>query len=326
MTRPVVLLTDDSIHPDAVALLRQTCEVRIAGAYADEATMVKAARDAVAILARLGTISAPVIAAAPGLRIVACHGSGVDDVDLDAATAAGVVVTNAGAANASAVAEYTFALLLALVRRVPQADRSMRSDGWDRAPLVGVGLEGRILGVVGLGQIGRRVARIGMGFGMTVLACDPKPVVPDGLAVRLAPLPVLLSEADVVTLHARSSRATRGIVDARAFSMMRPGGFLVNTARGDLVDQGAMLASLRSGHLAGAALDVYDLEPLPLESPLRTMENVVLSPHVAAQTADAVRAMGFAAARAILAELAGERPLSVYNPEVYAVRAGLGVG
>jgi D-3-phosphoglycerate dehydrogenase len=200
VSRPVVLLTDDSIHPEAVALLRQTCEVRIAGAYAAEATMVTAARDAVAILARLGTISAPVIAAAPGLRIVACHGSGVDDVDLAAATAAGVVVTNAGPANASAVAEYTFALLLALLRHVPLADRSMRSGHWDRAPLVGVGLEGRTLGVVGLGQIGRRVARIGLGFGMTVLACDPKPVVPDGLAVRLVPLSVLLSEWGLLLL------------------------------------------------------------------------------------------------------------------------------
>ncbi|MGE0226647.1 MAG: hydroxyacid dehydrogenase [Acetobacteraceae bacterium] len=317
MTRPVVLLTDPSIHQDAVARLRGTCDVRIGPAYADEATLIGAARNADAILVRLGMITAAVIDAAPRLRIIACHGSGVDCVDLPAAAARGIVVTNAGPTNAGAVAEYTFALLLALLRKVPQADRVMREGAWARGPQIGYGLEGRTLGIVGLGQIGARVARIALGFGMRVVATDPKPGVPGGLDLRLLPLPQLLQEADIVSVHARSTPATHRFIDGRAMALMRPGAWLINTARGDIVDQPALIAALQSGRLAGAALDAHDPEPLPSDSPLRRMENVVLSPHVAAQTHDSMRAMGLVAAEAILDVLAGRRPRHVYNPAVY---------
>ena len=311
--RPLVVFTDDSIAREAHELLAPHCDIRVVGAYAPEPAMIAAVRDADAVLARLGQITAGVIAAAPRLRIVACHGSGVDCVDMDAATAHGVVVTNAGPANAASVAEYTFALLLSLLRRVPQADRGMRGGGWSRAPQIGAVLEGKTLGVVGFGQIGQRVVRIAQGFGMVVLVADPRALMPDG--VTRVPLGQVLTKADIVSIHARLTPDTVALVDPWA---MRSGSILVNTARGEIVREDALIAALRAGHLAGAALDTYAVEPLAADSPLRAMENVVLSPHVSAQTREAMAAMGRTAAAAILDVLAGRRPRFVRNPGVYA--------
>ena len=170
--RNIVVLTDGSIRKEAIDLLSPTCEVRVLRAYPSEPTLVEACRDADAILARLGVVTRTVIEHAPRLRIVARHGVGVDAVDLDAATERGVVVTTTGSENAAAVAEYTFALLLSLVRHVVQADAGMRAGQWDRDPLVGAELDGTTMGVIGYGAIGRRVARQAMGFGMRVLAHD----------------------------------------------------------------------------------------------------------------------------------------------------------
>ncbi len=172
-TRKLVVLTDDTVHAEAVARLRERATVRVLDSYPDEATLTEACRDADAILARLGVVTAGVIAAAPSLRIIARHGAGSDGVDLPAATARGIVVTTTGPANAGAVAEYTFALLLGLLRKVAAADSGMRGGLWSREPLVGGALEGRTLGIVGYGAVGTRVARIAQGFGMTVLAAEP---------------------------------------------------------------------------------------------------------------------------------------------------------
>jgi D-3-phosphoglycerate dehydrogenase len=312
LRRPVVVFTDESIAHEARQALESTCDIRVIGAYASEEATIRATQDADAVLARLGQITERVIAAAPRLRIVACHGSGVDSVDMAAATEHGVVVTNAGPANAASVAEYTFALLLALLRKVPSADSGMRSGGWRRDRQIGISLEGKAIGVVGFGQIGRRVARIALGFGMRVLVADPRAEVPDGMTH--ASLDSLLREADIVTLHARLTPETAGMIDPWA---MRPGSVLVNTARGEIVRESALIDALRANHLAGAALDTYMQEPLPADSPLRSMENVVLSPHVSAQTREAMAAMGLTAAEAILDVLAGRRPRYVRNPEVY---------
>jgi len=319
--RPKVVFTDESIGPEVAELLRETCTVHILRAYPSEAVLAEACRDAGAILARLGVVTARVIAAAPRLRIISRHGAGSDGVDLAAATARGIVVTTTGPANAGAVAEYTFALLLALLRRVPEADGGMRAGTWSRAPLVGEALEGKTLGIVGFGVVGSRVARAAAGFGMRVIAAAgrgkdaaPKPV-------PVVPLAELLAAADIVSLHLRLTPETHGMIDARAIAAMQPGAVLVNTARGELVDEAALIAALQSGHLAGAALDTYAVEPLAGDSPLRRMANVVLSPHVAGQTKDAVVRVGLAAAQAILDELAGRRPRFVVNPEAYAARA-----
>ena len=317
---PLVVLTDRSIRPEAADRLRATCRLRILDDYPSQEVLVAACRDAAANLARLAVVGAPVIAAAPRLRIVARHGAGSDGVDLDAATARGVVVTTTGPANAGAVAEYTIALLLGLFRRIPAADAGMRAGGWCRGPLVGGALEGRTLGIVGFGAVGAKVARIAAGFGMTVLAAASRRADPGPKPVPVLPLPDLLARADVVSLHARLTPETAGMIDARALAAMRSTAVLVNTARGELVDEPALVAALQSGRLAGAALDTFATEPLPADAPLRRMPNVILSPHVAGQTEEAVLRVGLTAAQAILDELAGRRPAFVVNPEAYARR------
>ena len=318
--RNIVVLTDGSIRKEAIDLLSPTCEVRVLRAYPSEPTLVEACRDADAILARLGVVTRTVIEHAPRLRIVARHGVGVDAVDLGAATERGVVVTTTGSENAAAVAEYTFALLLSLMRHVVQADAGMRAGQWDRDPLVGAELDGTTMGVIGYGAIGRRVARQAMGFGMRVLAHDVAATPPEP-GVTIVPFDELLARSDVVSLHMRLTADNVGLVGTRAFARMKPGAYLVNTARGELVDEAALIAALERGTLRGAALDTYEHEPLAASSPLRQMRNVVLSPHVAGQTEDALRRVGIAAAQCILDELAGRTPQFVYNPGAYANRA-----
>lgn len=315
-----VVLTDDTIHPDAIECLRTSCNVEFLRAYPSEAELIEACGDANAILARLGIITARVIETAPRLRIIARHGAGSDGVDVSAATQHGVLVTTTGSINAGAVAEYTIALLLALLRHIPSADAGMRTGGWARNALVGEVLEEKTIGVVGFGAVGSRVARIAAGFGMRVVASigststvTPKPV-------PSFPLREMLGMADIVTLHTRLMPATHGIIDAAMIEAMKPGAVLVNTARGELVDETALIMALQSGHLAGAALDTYAVEPLAADAPLRRLPNVVLSPHVAGQTRDAVFNVGLAAARAILDEQAGRQPAFVVNPGAYTAR------
>jgi D-3-phosphoglycerate dehydrogenase len=322
--RPLVVLSDPSIRHEAVTLLREHFEVEILEAYPSEQRFAAAAREASGILARLGTVTRGVIEAAPQLRIVARHGVGVDAVDLDAATEHGIVVTTTGAANAAAVAEYTFALLLTLVRKTAEADRGMRAGLWQRDPLVGAELDGRTIGIFGLGAIGSRVARQALGFGMRVIACDPMLTRSPIEGVQLAHRSELLAAADIVTLHTRLTDDTNRMIDAQALATMKLGALLVNTARGELIDEPAMIAALASGRLGGAALDTFAQEPLPADSPLRSLPNVVLSPHVAGQTEEAVIRVGVAAAYSIIDDLAGRRPAFVYNPTAYERRAQLG--
>jgi D-3-phosphoglycerate dehydrogenase / 2-oxoglutarate reductase len=319
VTRHIVVFTDGSIRKEAVDLLAQSCEVRVLDAYPGEDALIEACRDAHAILARLGTVTGRVIESSPRLRIVARHGVGVDAVDLDAATRRGVVVTTTGSENAAAVAEYTFALLLALSRHVVAADAGMRNGEWTRDPLVGIELDGLTLGVIGYGAIGRRVARQARGFGMRVVAHDTTSSTPEP-GVTMTSLDDLLAQADVVSLHTRLHADNARLIDARALSLMKPGAYLVNTARGELVDEAALIAALNGGTLRGAALDTYEHEPLAPDNPLRRMRNVVLSPHVAGQTEAALRRVALAAAQCILDELAGRRPAFVYNLEAYQNR------
>jgi D-3-phosphoglycerate dehydrogenase len=320
LPRPNVVFTDQTIRHEALDLLAPTCHVRVLTAYPSEHELVKACVDAHGILARLGTITTRVIDSAPHLRIIARHGVGVDAVDLAAATRRGVVVTTTGSENASAVAEYTFALLLALVRKVLLADGAMRDGKWSREPLVGMELEGRTLGIVGLGAIGRRVARQANGFGMRVLAFDPNIGDAEDPAIEQTSFEDLLERSDVVTLHTRLTAETAHLIDARALARMKGGAVLINTSRGEVVDQSALIVALSSGTLGGAALDTYEREPLPADSPLRRLSNVVLSPHVAGQTSAALVRVAICAAQAILDQFAGRRPLYVYNPEAYDVR------
>jgi D-3-phosphoglycerate dehydrogenase len=316
----LVVLTDGSVHRAAVERLRAHAAVRVLDAYPNEPTLANSCREADAILARLGVVTAGVIEACPRLRIIARHGAGSDGVDLAAASARGIVVTTTGPANAGAVAEYTFGLLLGLLRKVAAADASMRDGAWERDSLVGGALEGRTLGIVGCGAVGTKVARIAQAFGMEVLATQPARSDSPAPPVPALPLRALLPRCDIVSLHLRLTGHNARIIDAAAIAAMKPGAVLVNTARGELVHEAALIAALRSGHLTGAALDTYEVEPLPRSSALRRMPNVLLSPHVAGQTGDAMLRVGHAAVQAILDEFDGRRPAFVVNPEAYAAR------
>ncbi len=318
MSRPLVVFTDDTVHPVAAERLGASCELRVLpGSYPAEEALVAACRDADAVLARLAVMSRRVIESAPRLRLIARHGIGVDAVDLDAATERGIPVTTTGAVNAESVAEYTFAMLLGLARKIPEADAGMRAGGWSRSGQIGMELAGKTLGIIGLGAVGRHLARQASAFRMTVIADDPFAAAPHDLPVTLVPRAELLRRADVVSLHLRLAAGTRHTIDAAAIGAMKSSAVILNTARGGLIDEPALLAALRAGRIAGAALDVFEEEPLPAGSPLRQLPNVLLSPHVAGQTREALERVAIAAADAILDVLDGRRPANVYNPAVY---------
>lgn len=220
------------------------------------------------------------------LRLLSLWGTGTDNVDLEAAARHGVTVTNTPGVSAFSIAEHSLALMLAVARRIPRVDAEVRQGGWPRGQ--SSELHGKTLGIVGLGAVGRQFARLGAGIGMRVLAwtMHPNPA----LGFELAPLDDLLRLSDVVSLHLRLSPQTRGFIGRREFEKMKPSAILINTARGAIVDETALLDALASSRIAGAGLDVFELEPLPAAHPLTRLENVVLTPHSAGVTPEALEA------------------------------------
>ncbi len=290
------------------------------GPYAS-APLAELLRDCDAVIGATDQYDASVFHACPRLKVVSRCGVGIDSVDLAAATEAGVIVTNTPGTMTEAVADYAFALLLALARRIVEGDALMRAGGWGEFP--GVLVSGKTLGLVGFGQIGQAVARRAAGFAMRILAYDPyfssaAASLPPGLPpVGFVSLDDLLAQSDFVSLHAPSLPQTRGLFDASRFSRMKPTAYFINTARGPLVDEDALLQALRSGRIAGAALDVYNHEPLPADHPLRSAPRCILSPHNAFNAAEAAAAMSAMSAQNIISLFAGNRPPSVCNPQVW---------
>jgi len=262
--------------------------VNVAGKPREELLRVLAG--AQALIVRSETrVTAEVMNAGPELRVIARAGIGVDTIDVPAATRRGIAVMNAPGANTVSAAEHAFALLLGLVRRIPGAAESMRRGEWDRKKFEGTELRGKTIGIVGLGRIGGHVAGIARAFGMTVVGHDPY-LVPERAAelqVRLLPLDQLLRTADVVTLHVALTEQTRHLINAERLALMKKTAVLINTARGELVDEAALAAAITQKAIAGAAVDVFSQEPLPADSPLRALERVILTPHLAASTAEA---------------------------------------
>ena len=249
--------------------------------------------------------------AAPRLRVVGRVGVGLDNLELDALREAGVAVTWAPGSNAASVAEYVMGALLHLWRRFDGATAHVRGGGWDRPAFMGHEALGRTLGVVGLGDIGARVARRARALGLEVVASDPllhdASYAVQELGARLLPLPALLDASDAVTLHVPLVPSTRGLIDADALQRMRPGALLVNTSRGGLVDEAALARSLRDGHLGGAALDVRDREPPGPGDPLADAPRLLLTPHVAGITVESNARASLHVAEEVLRALAGER-------------------
>jgi len=254
-------------------------------------------------------VTAELIAAGARLRVVGRVGTGVDNIDLDAATRRGVVVVNAPYGNTVSVAEHTLAMMLALARHIPRADASLRDGRWEKQAFEGVQLRGKVLGIVGLGRVGAAVARRALGLEMKVICHDPL-VTPERAAqmgVQWVSFDELLRTADIVSLHLPDSHQPRALMGAPELALLKPSAYLVNCARGGLVDADALCAALQSGRLAGAALDVFAQEPPP-DSPLLHCDRVILTPHLAGSTAEAQRDTAVEVAQQVLDVLAGRMP------------------
>ena len=260
----------------------------------DKETLPGELATADAILVRSATfVDAAMMDKAPKLRVIGRAGVGVDNVDLDAATKRGIVVMNTPGGNAVAVAEHTFALMLVMARHLVRADSTMKAGKWEKKTLQGTELRGKTLGIVGLGRVGVEVSRRAQAFGMKVIAHDPyvAPTLAQQLGVTLAPLDELYAQSDYITLHLGLTPQTQGMINAETLRKMKKGVRLVNCARGELLNEPDVIAALQSGQLGGAALDVYAHEPVK-DSPLATLPNVILTPHIAGSTHEASEAVG----------------------------------
>jgi phosphoglycerate dehydrogenase-like enzyme len=259
-------------------------------------------------IAGLDIIDHDALEAADRLRVIARYGVGVDRVDLASARERGIAVTNTPAANASSVAELTVGLMLALARSLLPISAATRAGEWPRGS--GQSLEGKTVGLLGLGAVGRQVARRLRGFDCAVLAFDPQvdTSLAESCGAEMRSRDEVIGEADFLSLHLPALPETRGMVDAAFLARMKCGAFLINTARGELVDETALLAALQCGHLRGAALDALGAEPPPADHPLLALSQVIVTPHIGANTDGATNAMGWMALRDCLAVLRGEEP------------------
>lgn len=311
-----VLITDE-MSPEALELLESAEDVRFDLVHRPSLEKLREILpDYDALIVRSSVkVDRDLLARGSRLKVIGRAGVGLDNVDVDAASLRGVIVMNTPGANTIATAEHAMALLLALCRHTPQADRSVREGRWARSEFMGVELHRKTLGLVGLGRVGSEVARRAHAFGMSVMAYDPYVThdVARDVKVTLVELDELLSGSDFISLHTALTSETRGILGKQAVARMKPGVRLVNCARGGLVDENALLDGLRSGHIAGAALDVYPEEPLPADSPLRSLPNVVLTPHIAGSTVEAQSDVGTQIVDQVLAALREEDFRNVVN-------------
>ena len=259
----------------------------------------KALAGAAGLIVRSETkVTSDLLDKSPDLRVVGRAGVGVDNIDVAAATEHGVVVMNAPDGNTITTAEHTLALIIALARRVPQANTSLKSGNWERKRFIGVELQGKTLGIVGLGRIGRVVASRARAFGMTIVAFDPfiAPEQAKDLEIELAPLEEVFARADFLTVHTPLTNETRGIIDDDAFAKMKKGVRIINCARGGLIKESALYEAIKSGIVAGAALDVFEKEPPTSEHPLLSLDEVIVTPHLGASTAEAQEGVAFTVA------------------------------
>ncbi|CAN5555650.1 phosphoglycerate dehydrogenase [soil metagenome] len=301
------ILVAEPLAEEGLALLRHEHDVDLrTGLSREEFLAALPGYDA--LLVRSGVqADAEAIAAGSRLLVIGRAGVGVDNIELSAATAAGIIVVNAPTGNTIAAAEHTLALLFALARQVAAADASMHRGEWRRSAFMGRELVGKTLGVVGLGKIGMAVADRARALGMDVVGHDPY-VTPDAATlhgIRSLSVPDILRTADAITVHVPLNRDTRGIIGAQQLALMKPGAYLINVARGGVVDEDALAEALRDGRIAGAAVDVFSTEPPAADNPLRTAPNVILTPHLGASTEEAQTRVAVEAAEQIRDVLAG---------------------
>lgn len=314
------ILIVQPIHERGMQVFDESFDVRVAS-DPSVATVIKEIKGVEGVVVRMAPFTREIIEAADALKVIGRHGVGVDTIDIQAATEKGIVVVNTPNANATSVAEHTLTAIGALAKRVVTYDHAIREERWELRNSYGaVDLDGKILGLVGIGRIGSMVARrAAAAFNMKAIAFDPyiTPEKAREMGVTLcAAMDDIFRQADVVSLHTPLTPETRRFVDAVRLRMMKPTAFLVNFSRGEVIDEKALYDALKTGVIAGAAIDVYDPEPPLKDNPLFELDNIILSPHSAALTGECVIRMATGAAEGVVDVLAGRRPQFVVNPEV----------
>src|SRR5216110_1560512 len=298
------VLVCDPICPRGISLLQQRpeFEVVVLPKRLSEAELAPMVKEAVALVVRSETkVTKRVIEAAPKLRVVGRAGVVVDNVDVEAATQGGIAVMNTPGGNTISTAELTFSMLMALARKIPQAHASMKAGQWNRKEFQGVELCNKTLGILGMGRIGSEVARRAIAFGMRVLAYDPYLSLSraKALQVELVELDEIYARSDFITVHMPMSDETRGMINAAAFAKMKKGVRVLNCARGGIINEQDLYDAIQSGQVSGAALDVYEVEPLPKDFPLRTLPQVIMTPHLGASTEEAQENVGIEVAEIV---------------------------
>jgi D-3-phosphoglycerate dehydrogenase len=318
MSKPVVLIAEE-LSPATLAVLGDGFEILHCDG-ANRAELLAALPTASAVLVRSATkMDAEAIAASPNLKIIARAGVGLDNVDISAATAAGVLVVNAPISNIVSAAELAVSLLLTVARNVVPANLALKNGQWKRSQFGGVELQGKTVGIIGMGKIGLLVAQRLAGFDMKFVAYDPyvKAAPSGGPEIKMVSLDELLAASDFVTIHIPKTPETQGLVNADALSKMKSTAFVINAARGGVLDESALFDALKAGTIAGAGLDVYATEPCT-DSPLFALDNVVATPHLGASTDEAQEKAGIAVAESVVAAFAGIEVPGAVNAESIA--------
>ncbi|MFD8529917.1 phosphoglycerate dehydrogenase [Streptosporangium canum] len=317
MNKPVVLVAEE-LSEAGLAVLGADFEVRHTDG-ADRAQFLPALADVDALIVRSATqVDAEAIAAAPKLRVVARAGVGLDNVDVEAATKAGVMVVNAPTSNITSAAEHTVALILASARNVAQAHSALKGGEWKRSKYTGIELDEKVVAILGLGKIGQLVAQRLQPFGVELIAYDPylQPARAAQMGVRLVSLEEALREADFITVHLPKSKETIGLIGDKELHTVKPSVRLINVARGGIIDENALYSAIKEGRVAGAGIDVFPKEPVT-DSPLFELDQVVVTPHLGASTHEAQEKAGTQVARSVKLALAGE-----FVPDAVNVQGG----
>ena len=313
---PVVVIAE-VLAASCAEYLAESCDVvEAAGEPRDR--LLELLADAEGLVVRSGTrVDGELMDAAPQLRVVGRAGVGVDNIDLDEATQRGILVVNAPLANSVSAAEHAFGLMLSVARNIARGDASIRSGRWDRAKFRGVELDGKTLGLVGMGRIGSLVAQRALAFGMRVLAYDPYITAEQARAAggELRDLDSLLADSDFISLHLPRTPETENLLGREAFAKAKRGVRIINASRGGIIDEEALVEAIRDGQVAGAALDVYAEEPMT-GGPLTELPEVVLTPHLGASTVEAQNKAGLHVAESVVAGLAGEKVMAAVNSVV----------
>ena len=313
------VLVADTIHPAAVEMLKEKASV-IDAVNASSEELIKRITDADAVLVRSKPkLTKEILEHAKRLKVIGRAGIGVDNIDMDFATKRGIIVVNAPESSTTTVAEHTFGLILSIARKIPQADANVKSGRWDKKRFMGAEIRGKTLGVLGIGRIGSRVAEMGKAFGMEVISYDPyisiESVQKKG--IRLVKLGELLKTSDFITLHLPKTEKTAGLIGKKELESMKPTAYLINCARGGIVNEKALFEALKKNTIAGAAMDVFEKEP-PEGSPLLGLENFIGTPHLGASTEEAQEMASITTAKDVIAVLENQSPKNAVNMPVIA--------